>query len=162
MIKPFRVRGLAELQKFLKDVPVKARRAATEAAADYLIGDGRRGLRHYPAYKWIRRRRAYPEVKGWFSEKQRRFVMARIRSGRIDPGYPHRTGRLQRGWVKKGSGYKIMIENQEPYAAVVMGDNTQARQPKLVGWRTVGEVVESNTDGMRQAAARAVQKTLDK
>jgi len=163
MIKPMRVRKIADLQDYLKDVPVIARREAVQAAAEYFIGNGRRGLRHYPKYKEVSRKTAYPKVGGWFSKKQRRYVMMMIRRGRIDPGYPHRTGRLQRGWKIKSSGYKAMIENQEKHAEYVAGyEDTQANQPRLVGWRTVEQKIDSNFDGIRRAADLAVARELKK
>lgn len=158
IIKPITVRKLAELQKYLADVPVKARRAATNAAADHLIGE----LSRYPKYKEVSRKAAYPEVRGWFSARQRRYVMARIRSGRIDPGYPHRTGRLRRGWRKKGEGYKVMIENTTDYAGHVMGQRDQARQPQLAGWRKVLDVANDSASEMRRAADLAIKIELDK
>jgi hypothetical protein len=86
--------------------------------------------------------------------------MAKIRSGEIDPGYPHRTGNLQRGWVLKGEPYRTKIENPTPYAGFVMGDTTQSRHEKKVGWRTVGKIVGDNIKmGMVKARA-AVRKFI--
>jgi hypothetical protein len=38
----------------------------------------------------------------------------------------------------------------------VMGDEIQSRHERLVGWRMVSDVLESNMDGALQAAGRAV------
>lgn len=155
------LKSTEELKRWFDKLTPKLKRVAGEAAADYLIGDGRRGLRHYPPYKLVRRRVAYPEVKGWFSERQRRYVMARIREGTIDPGYPHRTGRYQRGWQKRQEGRSaFVVFNSLWYAKYVGGDEEQARQPRKVGWRKAGEIAQSNFDGMVRAAESAVEKVI--
>ena len=121
-----------DLAQTIRTAPRMARGRMTKAAAVYLIGNGTHGLTHYPAYKYIRRDRAYG--KTFASDAQRRFVMAGIRSGKIDPGYPHRTGILQRGWYVSGDGAKATVKNDAPHAEVVMGLG-QARLNNLVGWR---------------------------
>lgn len=145
-----------ELVDFINSTAPGARGAAAEAAGNYLIGDGRHGLKHYPAYKYVRRRQAYG--KPFFSARQRKKVMAMIRSGEIDPGAPHRTGRLQRGWVLTGEGAQRIIKNTEPHVLPVMADEVQSRHERLVGWRMVSDVINSNLNGALQAAERAVIK----
>ena len=49
------MRGLDSIKKLLEETPRGTKGAAVEAAAKYLIGDNRHGLKHYPAYKWITR-----------------------------------------------------------------------------------------------------------
>ncbi len=141
---------------FIATTQKGARTVAAVAAADYLIGDGRHGLKHYVAYKYIRRRTAYG--KTFVSDRQRRYVMARIREGTIDPGVPHRTGNLQRAWTRRGAGTDVRIVNTDPAVLPVMGDEVQARLNRLVGWRVVSAVIDSNLDGALQASARAVDK----
>jgi hypothetical protein len=145
-----------EIQAFLKETAPGARGAAAEAAAKFLVGDGRHGLKHYPPYKYITRRRAYG--KPFFSNKQRRKVMAMIRRGEIDPGFPHRTGRLQRGWQTTRRGADVRIYNTVPHVLPVMGDTAQSRHERLVGWRMVSDIFETNLDGAMLAAQRAVIK----
>jgi hypothetical protein len=152
-----------EIQAFLKETAPGARNAAAQAAATYLVGDGRHGLKHYPAYKWIRRRQAYG--KPFFSAKQRRFVMASLRAGKnlktgtpMEPGFPHRTGNLQRGWQTRGAAGGVMIYNTMPHVLPVMGDDVQSRHERLVGWRMVSDILETNLDGALLAAQRAAIK----
>lgn len=147
------------LAKVISEAPRMARGLMTVAAAKYLLGDGRRGLKHYKPYKHITRKRAYPPT-GWQSDRQRRYVMAMIRKGRIDPGYPHRTGRLQRGWVLTSTGAKTTIINRENYAGYVMGDKEQANLNRLAGWRVVSDIIKTNEKGMIQAAERELGKYL--
>ena len=146
------------LAEFITSLPRNVRGIATEGAADYIIGEGRHGLKHYPPYKWVTRRRAYG--KTFVSDKQRRYVMAMIRKGRIDPGAPHRTGIIQRGWKKVGRGAKVKIVNDARGVEWVHDDKKQARLNALVGWRKTSEIVKSNERGAIQAAQRAVDKYI--
>ena len=147
-----------DLAKFISEAPRLARGPMTEAAAKYLIGNGRRGLKRYYPYKHVTRKRAYPP-SGWQSDRQRRYVMSRIRSGRIDPGVPHRTGRMQRGWVMTSSRTKTVVMNREKYTEYVMGRG-QANLNRLVGWRQVDSIIATNTKGMIRAAEVALNKYL--
>jgi hypothetical protein len=132
----FKVRGMEELQAFFKSLPLRARGIAAEATSDDLIGDGSRGLKRYPPYKYIHRSSVYrPTFK---SERQRRFVMAGIRSGRIDPGYPHRTGTYQRSWQRTGSGVGSRIQGELPHAG------WPDKLAKRIGWRESMEIIKSN------------------
>ncbi len=125
---------------------------AAHSIADYLVGDGTHGLKHYPPYKYVTRRRAYG--KPFVSDKQRRFVMANIRSGKFTPGYPKRIGQLQRGWKVKGKGSNPTIYNDVPSVLPVMGDFTQSNHERLVGWRMVSPIIDANLNGaLRQGQA---------
>jgi hypothetical protein len=152
-----------EIQAFLKETAPGARGAAAEAAAKFLVGDGRHGLKHYPPYKYISRARAYGNVSkdgappGYFSWKQFRYVMWKRSKGEIDPGYPHRTGRLQRGWQMTRRGADVRIFNTQPHVLPVMGD-IQSRHERQVGWRMVPDILETNIDGALLASKRAVIK----
>lgn len=163
-----KVRGLEGVKESIDNIRRNARGAATEAAADYIIGTQGRGPKHYPAYKYVNRYAGFPELVtelgnvGYKSERQRGYVMAKIRSGEIDPGVPHRTGLLQRGWERKGDGTKSRIVNEIPYAKYVMGDEDQVRMHKLIGWRVVSKIIADNLKGAIQAAERAVQKLAGK
>ena len=156
------IRGINELKAFFKQVPVYARKAAVRAATKYLIGDTNHGLKHYVAYRYVSRKSAYGQT--FQSDKQRAYVMAKIRSGEIRPGQPNRTGSLADGWqsATQGGGYGAKVYNAVPYAKYVMGDGTQARQPNKVGWRMVAEIIKTNIAGMMQAANRAVENELKK
>lgn len=158
----FSVRGIEQLKKFFKNIPPVARKAAVKAATKYLIGGPAHGLKHYVAYRYVSRKTAYGQT--FQSDKQRRYVMAKIRSGEIRPGQPNRTGDLADGWTSspQGGGFGTKVYNQVPYAKYVMGDGTQARQPNKVGWRMVAEVIKTNIDGMMRAANQAVERELKK
>lgn len=112
----------------------------------------------YPPYQHVSYKRAYG---GWRSEKQRRFVMASIRTGRITIPY-RRTQTLRRGWRIIGQGRNAYLINETPYAGYVKGDNTQARMLALGGWRTVSQDIKGRIGKMQAkmeaAAKRAIKK----
>lgn len=145
-----KARGLPELQDFFADLPRNVRGIATEAASDDLLGDGHRGLRHYPTYKYITRRSAFG--KPFASDRQRRFVMAQIRSGRIEPGFPHRTGNYQRSWRREGSGVSSVIIGELPH------EGWPNKLAKRIGWKDPLEKVMSNlAHAVRHAESKVAE-----
>jgi len=149
-------RGIDAVRKLLATLAKDAKRIVERAIGEYLIGDVRHGLTHYPQYKHIKYSQAYG---GFKSDKQRRYVMAAIREGTIDPGVPHRTGELQRGWKLVDMGRYYVITNHVPYAGYVMGEQ-QARLPQMVGWRKMGQVISSNMAGALRAGVAALNKLI--
>ena len=158
----FDIRGVEEIQAFLKALPRGVVSVAMPAIAEWMIGTPQRGLKHYQAYKYVSRKRAYGQT--FSSDKQRRYVMAMIREGRIDPGYPHRTGRTQRGYVMKVSndGYRVSIQNKEAGAYYTRDDSGQARLNALAGWVKVRDVISNNMAGAFRHARTAVSAYLKK
>jgi hypothetical protein len=146
------------LTQLINDLPRSVRGVAVEEASRYLVGDGSRGLSHYPNYSFVSRTAAYG--RPFQSDRQRRKFFAMLRNGEILPGFPRRTGRLQRGWVISYSGVTSRITNVENYAGYVVGDPGQARLNELAGWRRMGLIIASNTNGMVQAADRAAQTVI--
>jgi hypothetical protein len=146
------VRGLPAVKDFIDQLPRNVRGVATEAAAVYFIGDGRRGLKHYPAYKYVTRRSAFGVA--FFSAKQRRYVMARIREGSIDPGAPHRTGNFQRSWHTDGEGARTRIIGTLPH------EQWPDRLTEKVGWRAVDDILSTNYKGAIRASQAAVNMWL--
>jgi len=147
-----------DLGEFITTLPLRTRGIATVAAAEYLLGNDQRGLRHMVKYRYITRKKAYG--KTFVSDKQRRYVMARIRSGKITPGRSNRSGTISRAWRLKGKGAKTTIVNDAKGADFVLGDRRQARQPALVGHHKITAVIKSNAKGSIQAADRGVQKYI--
>src|SRR3990172_3628364 len=150
--------GLKEINAKLAKLPDAVADEGTDAANKYLVDS----LRAYPSYKYVTRKAAYGQT--FSSDKQRRYVMARIREGRIDPGYPHRTGRTQRGYVMKVSndGYRVSIQNKEAGAYYTRDDSGQARLNALAGWVKVRDVIANNMAGAIRHARTAVSAYLKK
>jgi len=173
------IRNLEKVKKYIDSLPRLAKGPASEAAAAYLVEK----LRFYPPYKFYGRAEAYPEahllypekwlymgkggvlkyhkpIPGYFSLKQFRKVMS-LKS-KYEFGYPHRTGKLKRGWEVVNTGTKVKIVNETPGAPFVMGNNRQARQPRGVGWQRVNEIIEENRAGMIKAAKAELLKDKPK
>lgn len=148
------IRDLSPFKEFIDTLPRTMRGIAAETIADDLIGTPQRGLKYYPPYRYITRRRAYG--KPFKSVRQQRYVMARIREGRIDPGYPHRTGNYQRSWKRTGSGVNVRIEGELPH------EGFPNRLAALIRWRDPDAIIQSNEAHAVQAAERAIQREIDR
>ena len=158
-------RGIPEIRAFMRSIPLGVKQAGLRAIATYIMGDGKRGLRKYPPYKHVTRAQAYGMQKGgpgWFSDAQRKYVMARIREGSIDPGVPHRTGRYQTGWKMNADSIRATITNDVPHAEFVGGDKRQSRHEGLVGWQKFSVIISENMAGAIAAAQAEINRLLSK
>lgn len=94
------------------------------------------------------------------SAKQRRFVMAAIREGRIQVPYP-RTYNLLNGWSATAQPpFNAIVRNAMPYAKYVVGIDDQANYHKD-WWVTIGQTaaeVEQNT--AEDAAAAIISREI--
>ena len=152
------VRGLEEVEEFLKTVPRGAKGIAAQAYSTYLLGNDKHGLKYYPAYKKITRKQAYG--KSFVSDKQRRWFFASLKDGSLQ--VPHiRTYNMRNSWQKIGNKWRPVLRNLAPYAKWVMGDSNQSRLSKLIGWRKVAQVIIDNTKGAMRSANAAVKKWID-
>lgn len=113
-----------------------------------------------PPWIYVTRKMAYPPT-GWFSEKQRRFVMAEISDGAIRIPYPRRSpgGGLMAGWEMIGTGMDLILINREPVAPFAYGE-MQARQLALVGWPRLSVIVEEKERNANDAGIRAIEKEV--
>lgn len=132
-----RIRGLDEVQAFLKTVPRGTIRPAMEAITEYIRGPlpgATHGLVHYPPYKY----------SGFKKPPKKRYV---------------RTFRLRYGWAIVGSDYKRRLINNVPYARYVQGD-PQSRYFKRSNWRPFTKVITDNMKGALRAGDSAVAKWI--
>lgn len=96
------------------------------AGADLLIAE----LMVYPP-KPRKGRKQKPKT-----ERQRRFLMWAISTGRIRVPYK-RTRKLKRGWKKRKIGrFEWGVYNEVPYAKWVQSDRSQSRFHTKTGWST--------------------------
>lgn len=151
------IKNLDKVVEFIKKVPLGMKTVTGRAVADYLVGDMSHGLKHYPPYKYV----SWNSIGGFVSDKQRRYVMAKIRSGEIDPGYPHRTGNFQRGWYVGGEPPRYVIKNEISYGNYLVDDNEQSRMHSKIGWRTVSKNIADNMKGAIHAANLAIAKWIN-
>ena len=148
------LRGLDGAKQTIDNISRNYRGVTTEAVSYYIV----QKLRFYPPYKYVSRREAYGTP--FFSDAQRRYVMAAIAEGRIDPGYPHRTGELQRGWQTKGTGTLTRIVNDVPYAGYVMGNLSQSAHEYHVGWKKVKDIIVTYLPGALAYAREKVRQLI--
>lgn len=148
--------SLARIGRWIEKLPDGARQIATPIIGDEVVNL----MRQYEGYSYISRAQAYPDAPagaGWFSDRQRRYVMAAIRRGEIVIPY-NRTQTLANGWQRDG----VRVVNNVPYAKFVQGDGTQSRHESLVGWKTVSQKIEANQQKIMAAARNAVRAAVRK
>lgn len=123
-----------QLTNALRDAPAKMRRyirSELKATAERRII---KKLRTYP------RKPRYP--LRWTSERQRKYVMAKLRE---QDNLPYqRTGALKRGWevevkINPATAF-LVITNDMPYAQYVMGDRQQIMHQDT-GWPFAGDII---------------------
>ena len=61
----FDVRGLKGVEKKLKDLPYGAKKIVLPAISEYLVGDDRHGLKHYPPKQDQKYQRTNTLKNGW-------------------------------------------------------------------------------------------------
>jgi hypothetical protein len=136
------IRGIKEVQDFLKNAPRGAVKPALIAIVEYFIGNERHGLKHDDPYKQTTRAAVYG--RQWESDKQRRYVMAMIREGKIVLGKRSRNPTD----ASKGYGYQ---ETKSGYGATITNDQPGAYWTRKWGgwknWRLYMEVIQANMKG---------------
>lgn len=161
----FRIKNLKEIREYIESLPRGIKIAAMEAYTEYILGNEKRGLRHEPKEKFVKRSVAYGKVSdapdGYFSWKQFRYVAWKTKG--FTEKYK-RTHEMASSWqmtTQNSDWTRVSIENKKEGSEWVFGDN-QARQLGLVGWRKYVDVIASNATGAMNAAVRAVEKWLAK
>ena len=151
------VPDLAELQKLLANLPNDVADEGIDASNEYLLNV----MRAYAPYKYVSFKSAYG---GWFSEKQRRYVMAKIAEGEIQPGRPHRSQALSRAWRIIGEGRNSLLANELPYSAYVQGDSQseQARMMSMIGWKGTDQVIRERQAEIMRKFETGANKALKK
>ena len=148
-------RNLDKIKEYISTLPRQLRGKATEAAGEYLIGNERRGLKHYPA----RVRHGQDNPYQWQTERQRRAYFASNGFGKVIPY--QRTGDLANGWEQINSGVESRVVNEVPYATYVM-DELQQRGHRADGWRLVSQIISTNIAGMFQQIDRVLQDWINR
>lgn len=150
--------NLPQLQAKLRELPDEIQ----DVVVPELAKTSMQMAKTYAQYQYVSRAKAYPEVGGWFSEAQRRYVMAAIRRGDIKPGIPNRTNTLANGWRVEGSDRYAFLVNEVDYAGYVIGDTGQARQPAAAGWKKVMQRINEGKDVLIRQARIATNKAIKK
>jgi hypothetical protein len=150
------VKGLEPLIRGFNNLTPTAQDMVVDNVSVYLLDT----LRHYPSYKYVGRRAAYPPT-GWQSEKQRKYVMAKITEGDIRIPY-RRTQEMARAWKKIGGGAQAIIVNETEAAYYTMDDQGQARLNALMGWQKIKAIIEQRRAKILQIANAAVKRAARK
>ena len=153
----FRVRGIKELQAFLRELPRGTMKVALAAFSKYVVGDDKHGLRHAEVYKYVSRKSAYG--KTFFTPKQRRWFWA---NGGPDMIGNNRTGKSTAAWkfTETNQGYGTTISNDTTGGFFTRHESRQARQLGKVGWRKTAAVIAANYAGGIRSAMSEVRKYL--
>jgi hypothetical protein len=153
------ITGEEEIAAKLRKLPGAAIDMGVDEASEYL----KNSLRQYPPYAKVTRAAAYPEVGGWFSDKQRRWFFANLRNGNLNVPYG-RTQQLANAWKIIGKGKSSIIANEMPYAKYVMGDSRseQSRMSKLIGWLGIDQVVKERLPRIIEKFDAGVKKAIRK
>lgn len=153
------ITGIEQIKAKLDAMPEAVADAGVEAANEYLRGV----LQRYPPQKDVTRASAYPEVGGWFSDRQRRWFFANLREGNISVPYV-RTNRLSNAWKLYGQGKTQIIANESPGAQYVQGvwKGEQSRHENKVGWKGVNVIIEERLKQIVGAFTVGANKALKK
>ena len=116
------IQGITTFNERLKRLPKEAKDSGVESANEYIV-DIMKVEPPKPTRPFV-----------WSNDKQRRYVMAKIREG----GYTGRTQQLRNAWKTVGSGYNQIVANETPYAEFVQGDN-QIIGHKSNNWKTISD-----------------------
>ena len=151
-----RFSGLTEFTEFIKRLPRGMKIAGMRAVAEYIMGDEKHGLSHYPA----RVNHDAGNPYQWQSEKQRKAYFA---TNGFGGGIPYqRTNEMQGGWYVHESNSdwsRVNVQNKMPYAQYVMGDRQQ-RGHIADKWRHFAQVVSDNMAGAIRHAQAEVGKLI--
>jgi hypothetical protein len=137
----------------LRLLPEQAQDMGVEAANEKIVNIERK----YTPYKYV----SVKQSGGWKSEKQRRYVMAAIRDGRIKIPY-RRTQTMARGWKTYGSGKNQIVANEVPYAPYVKDIAGQTRGHMLRGWDVVQDDIKNHQPQIVKAFESGVNKAIRK
>lgn len=148
------IKEVPPLGPLLRKLPETVRDLVVDEVAEYLINV----LRKNAPYRYVSRYAAYGQT--FVSDKQRKFVMAAIREGRIMIPYK-RSQNLSKSWKQIGKGYQSIIVNEAPYAAYVVGDDDQTLHEAKVGWEKVGITISTREDQIERRALAAAQKAIN-
>ena len=155
------VKGIDEVRAFLARLGAEAKHVTEGAVTEYLIGDETHGLKHYPPYKYLgtSEEGAYKKVYGgFFSDRQRRYVMAMIREGQIIPGQSSSNRYMGDAWHAEDKGRYWVAMNDVAHTKYVVGDTDQSRMMEMKGWDKISKNIKNNLkDAFRYAKEQVKQ-----
>ena len=149
------VKGIEELKaKFAKLGP-EGQGLVVDDVSLFLINL----FKQYPPEKRVSRKAAYGV--SFFSDKQRRFFFAALKSGEISVPYK-RTQGFRKGWKQVGKGKDSLIVNETEYGKFLMGDGEQSRHALMIGWNSMQKTIDDHKEKMLEKADAAIKKAIKK
>lgn len=112
----------------------------------------------YPAYKLV----TMKQVGGWKSDKQRKYVMAKIREGSITPGKSRRSGNHAKRWAINTKALSASVSNNNGKYGQYLQGSQQSRMHDLIGWKTVEKIAEEQSEAVVKILMRAIEKVLNR
>lgn len=119
-----------------------------ESASRYMADMLNRYARNAP-YNYV----SYASIGGFYSDAQRRFVMAGLNDGSIDIPYSRSSGNH---YETVGVGADMRVESTNVSMYYSMHDEGQARMQMLRGWSKVGDLLIANSDKILVAFEKGV------
>lgn len=144
------IAGLSELREKMAKLYPEAADAGVELANEYMLNVERLNAPlPYPGQPFT-----------WSSEKQRRYVMAKLRE---QGGPPYsRTQELSRGWELIGSGVNQILVNQVPYAKYVKEEGSQIIGMKNRGWKVIQQDTREKAPQIQRKFEAGCKNAIDK
>lgn len=157
----FKIRGLEELEAFLKKLPSGGVQVALKAFVEYVLGNTSRGLRHDEPQKYVSRKGAGYKT----SAAQMRFFFATgilERAGRgIKLNRYKRSGETAAAWTAVAvNNWNYKVVNPKAGAYWTRDDGGQSRQHAMAGRRTTSKIIADNTKGGIRSAVASLNKWI--
>ena len=173
------IQGMKEFEAKLAKLPKEAQNVVIDEVSKYYLNVFQSSQ---PTPNFVPRAKAYPDaiiyrsdgspyrwrnldgsegeiIRGYFSVKQFKKVMLLNAEGKV----PYiRTQGLRKSWRQIDRGARSFIVNDSPGAPFVVGDETQSRHEKLVGWFRTNELMQSKVDKALKVADGAMKKAIRK
>ena len=150
------IQGMKEFEEKLKKLPKEAQDRVVDDVSKYYLNLFQTSQ---PTPNYVTRFKAYGVT--FFTTRQRKWFFAALRDGRINVPYV-RTQGLRKSWRQVDRGARSFIVNDSSGAPFVVGDETQSRHEKLVGWFRTNELMQSKVDKALKVADGAMKKALKK
>ena len=150
------VSGEDVLAAKLKGLPEAAQDEVTDAVSKHLLDNI---LRIYPPKNYVTRKAAYGQ--SFQTDRQRKWFFASLADGSLHVPY-NRTQNLGKSWRQVGQGRSSFLANEMPGAKFVIGDGTQSRHEKMVGWLTVSQTLQRHSKSIMDKANEAIKKAIKK
>lgn len=157
----FKIRGLEELEAFLKKLPYGGVQVALKAFVEYVLGDASHGLRHDEPQKYVSRKAAgyktsAAQIRYFFAVG----ILERVGSG-IKLNRYKRSGETAAAWTSVAvNNWNYKVVNPKAGAYWTRDEKGQTTQHAMAGRRKTSKVIADNTKGGIRHAVAALNKWI--